>query len=300
MPLLSAEEWKSKLEYLLKRGVIAAELEKGSTLSEIKQRARLFSRSEELRSIMDQLINSEMIVSEQRARVAEALSEKLRQKYGGKFFGMKNLSVILIGSGIHGGSAVRQLTENYDETDLDWGMITDSRSIFSDQKRENMFDYAEQFVPGLGVRVGIGRDLHSCHTYNPTRVFGQNFSSEQQCFQQLQKIAVGGQFLDENDMVMLAFTPSFPAETNEKNRMHVLSGLRSLYGESPDQWRKVVDDMVDWWKLSHRLKEKHIMVPAQKKYSRSHRLADEVASASEDLMEKGFRALLESTASTAP
>ncbi len=289
MARMSADQWSEKMARLLKREVIGRELESGSGVSVAKSRAREFAQGAKLRQTIEQLLNSELIVEEKRAKLAAQIGLELRNK----FPELVNLSLVLVGSGIHGGSVVRELTENYEDTDLDWGVIADDGPITSEDERRLIVEYVNQEIKKLAPQFGLPDDFRGCPYYNAKKLYCRTFPTVNHCYDYLWN-GPSIRFEARNPL-MLAFQPSFPDDTLERQRDFVLDALHRLWRAYPATWQERVDEMVKEWKEHHTLKEKHLMRDSLTGPWRSKKLAWQVTGSAPDLMARGFQALLEST-----
>lgn len=94
--------------------------------------------------------------------------------------------------------------------------------------------------------------------------------------------------------VQMYFEPSFPEESNAKNRQLILEALKEISTTDKTLWRNIVENIISSWGGIHQLSNRHIP-PPEKWDKRFYPLQDKVMSSSKLVMSAAMREILEQT-----
>lgn len=245
------------------------------------------SKAEELAR---RLISEDLLINEQSAELAETLGEQLNEK-----FDIPGLAIVLMGSGVHGGRQVRELFGTEDESDFDWGLVSDidlrSRNVSEGNSLTDIYGFVTEAVKAY---AGEGNNnFYSCVATNGLEQYEVNIESVKSLLSTVLKLRVP-ELIPFAVQLAYYFQPSFPAEINQRNQRYVLGTLQILSNAEPFKWRILVEGMIESWQSFHLVKLKH--VGNQEKIdaletSRRH----EPLKSSPEAMSQRFRKILEAT-----
>lgn len=262
---MGAAEFRQNFLKVLKREHISRAISDGKSLAEIKKSLRELTKTKEILDIVNNLLESPIIVEQRRAALANDMSIALKAR----FPSVPNLSVILMGSAVHGGGELREVMHNPGSSDIDWALTCDNNSLDNPDVRQRMMEVAEKCIEDKATTHGLEAGFHSCDSYNGGRYFRQNFTSADDCktfieFSFISNITVPARSLEMRannavERLVMFFQPTFPVEVGNSNREFIIAALQSLAQENPDLWKEVVKRMKSAWRQLHIIKAKHIM-----------------------------------------
>lgn len=264
---LTPEQWKKDIARLVRRAAIHRYLDGKSTLSEVKEQVRAFEQETGANDVIDALVTDDVIIDPKVGGVTSELSELIIKQFP------KVKALVLMGSAVHGGAAIRTLTESQGEKDLDWGIIT-TKSMTKEEVDEIIRFAANQLGP-LATKVGLPATFHSCDSINPSLY---NVSEIQEPVEFLEMLEAGE---INAEHMLLYLEPSYPSHVNEEQRKIILDAFAKLHETKPEVWEDVTDDIFSKWQEVHNLKKKHFSIApkAKDKLLRRH-----IALASSELM----------------
>lgn len=298
----SSQDWRHDFKRLIRRGRIEKELGNSKSLREIIGKVREFEDRVGLDQLIESFISNEIIVDPVMAEVANYVFEVVSQKHP------EVLAVVLLGSSVHGGAKVRELTET-SEPDLDWGIIT--QEPIRPKLAEVIENTAKAHLPEIIKKFNLNPEFHFCVMINPARdAHSHNFfpglrSTTAKNPEHLKDILTGkkpGQSfdsltswlkLDPADIAVLYLQPSFPPEVNQHNRAMLLEALKLLARQDHKIWRATIERIMYSWRDAHGLKLKHF--GSQFKREKDLHLALRVSHDSASIMDAVMKELLEAT-----
>lgn len=109
------EEWKNDVKRLIRRAQIYKQMGLKPSVKEVKDTVREYENRIGVEKLIEALVSEENVVNPTMARVAQKLQDELVKDHP------EIRAVVLLGSSVHGGALIRQVTESNKEPDLDWG-----------------------------------------------------------------------------------------------------------------------------------------------------------------------------------
>lgn len=284
-PVITPEQDKftGLVRRVIRRKKIGQALKKTASFTEASQEVRRFERENNVGTAVENLITAETFTEPKRVRLAEELSHRLREK----FPHVSNLAVVLLGSSLHGGAVIRKIAgaENDFNPDIDWAVVFDKGKEPIPFSEINNF--GRTLIPQIAANVGLPETIHS----DPAFFHIENLSSLSQALRLIKKAK---DFTDYEDL-LIYLIPSYPPEINRQNRRYFLSGLSKLGQKDPVLWQTKVKRLLDTWKISHQIQEKHFgNLPRGEKF-RDSILAWEVELTAGEAMAERMNRLLCST-----
>jgi hypothetical protein len=248
-PQISA--WQNDLLRLIRRNDIHRQLDSGLPLNEIRTVVREHEKKLGISELVDGLVTQEFVVSPKVAALAEDLADKLSEF---KFLDC----VVLQGSAVNGGGAIRNAISGVDSHDLDWGIIYEGNQGPSDYEIKKLMIKANRVIPSLAKKHGLGSDFRSCRgekAVNPGEGVYMPKIIDLEHAKYMWKHFIGGSATIKN--LILYFQPSFPKVSNTENRKLLLEAL-STFSEDTSLFNKVIDKFINGWDDYHIIKEKHL------------------------------------------
>lgn len=294
----AGQDFLKGMKRTARRAEIAKSLTSGETSARnIIETVKSSKKVEAAEEIARRLINEEFVVHEEIVPVVEEMQAKLEER-----FPNEGISLLLLGSSLRGGAEVRKVMGTR-VGDVDLGMLS-SDELLPDMRRK-----IEEIITEHLVEKGV--DLELCDYVRPSRFNAVNLRDVEDAKSKLNDFF-------ESDL-MLFFVPSFPAETNEKNRQFLFEALAEVSIEDPNQWENIYENLVELWTDDHTVKAKHLWSPELTRYyqkrrklrgddqvwevdpgmNRSAILARGVAKQSKDVMKEHFEEMLKATRTTA-
>lgn len=246
------DQFRHALHQVVRRSLIDTTLQEtpnNTALSVVKRMVREKESVAQIAGKLDTLVSSEFLVDPEKAEVAKELSEKLRRR----FSNIPGLAVVLLGSSLHGGTVISKILGNDERvSDFDWGTIHSSKSKL-DMSR--LADEGGEIIKEVGRNRGLV--LEACTYVNPERFNARNLSDIRHASKLLSPDQIKKDwFLNK---LYLYLEPSFPSETNGKNRNLILKALSELARVDKSRWEEVVETMIAGWRRIHNLKVKHLV-----------------------------------------
>lgn len=242
-------------------------------------------------TLLDKLMHSEFLIEPRWAKISEDLAHELQLE----FSEFTNIAVIPMGSAIHGGAFLRQVTQHSTPGqvgDFDWGLATDQDIAFDDPILSKINTLAKRAVPQLAQEAGVEKNMESCSRHNAKYFRVKNLESVEEAYDHLLKTA--DNYIPDQDPFFQIFQPSFPAEVNQRNQEMFLEALRQLAKQDSDLWEVVAENLVQAWERVHRIHGKHL-IDQNSSDKAAVKKANELAEYSGRVMSQVFTMIIGST-----
>jgi hypothetical protein len=284
------EAWKNKIARVFLRNRIATMLsEEETSVREAIDQAKEYKKELKNSHVFDRLLESEFVVSEQLSRVMELLQTSIREK----FPHVTGLSLVLLGSGVHGGEHLRNISQNKNTDDLDWAFVYTgqrlSHEIITDIKKT-----VDELLPSVLQQTNFEGELLGCDYYNGAEFNYLMRDDQGWWFNEITRLANSPLSLEYSE-VLIAFYPSFPPEVNQQSREVILKALEKLYRTDEDTWEKFIRKFMGQWKQIHKVKAKHFHDDQLQANDKTTHMAIEVAGQSDQIMSASMESLLRGT-----
>lgn len=274
---------ESLIKRLQNRHQIAEGIHFGEGLEQIRARIRSidFSRSS---ALLEKQKSELFILSPEKADLAQKLQTYLQNLYPD----IHDLTVILLGSAIHGGHEWRKIFNTHEDSDLDWIIAYKPEASASNlKKREYDLIFEGLLIDANTFLQSQHPKLKSCHTYNPDKIHIPHLSS----IQDARRILLS---FDEVEKTLFYFQPAFPKEKQQLNLFYVLQALADLSLTDHHSWINCTGTLIDTWKIAHSVKKKHVK-GRNDQTVRSRRIAQRFSAATSDSFQRPFEQLILST-----
>ena len=256
------EELRNKLQRYQRRHLIDKEIASGVTSQdEIKKTVRNEEkdRQDTLEQLFTEIVQNESILHPESAQVARELQTHLQKE-----FPEYDIAIILIGSAVTGGKRIRELfmetlnPSKDDEhiPDFDFVLEIGHKDSYLGEEDidQDIFEeidlVASLFLTTKGTKI--------CKHFRPSKFAIRPLTKAYDIREQNEFITKEGALIDEmHSVYSLLFAPSFPPQSNERNRKIFLQFLTALYRHDSDEWNTIVSDLIEEWKQIHTLKRKY-------------------------------------------
>jgi predicted nucleotidyltransferase len=252
-----------------------------------EQRREIRNRLTLAKELASTLLSGEVEVHPQIAAAVENLSANIVAKYG-----LHNFSIIVMGSHATGAYATRQLFGTQVQSDLDWGIVCD-RSTVSAQIIEEIMEYANDFFQKQ--QYFLDHPVKMCAVVNPKEFLHNNLSSAHELALDILLMEARRRISDTWCFSLINyFSPSFPAEVNQRNSQIILDALKLVYRKNVRAWEFITDKLLEIYSQKHSLKRKHLFSADNRVKSDFKRF--QVSELSEEALTFSFEDTLRSTA----
>lgn len=255
MDHLSKNEWQALVSRLLTRARIRKELDANKSLTEVKQSVRQYKDSKNPDDLANFLLENLVLIEENSLKAAIYVSQKITEKYSY----VSGLKIVIIGSAIHGGMAVREELGLVSDSDLDLGLIYDDSSQIDLNLLREISESIREIVRE-GHEQGLWEDLDE-YTVNKFMNVERHHRLKPSNVDEAVNILmnINGSKSIENDNIMLLFSPVISeGEVNEVTLEIMLDALSKISIEDHEKWEELVTLLTESWSESHLLKDKHM------------------------------------------
>lgn len=302
------EEWKEKVERIIHRQHIEASMEWTQGLSDQLDAIKTHVKKRETQippaKVVESLVENEYNIPPEIARLAQTLSEGIREEFP------EVKAIVLLGSSVHGGGIMRRaLDKREKEQDLDFGVIYDPEFTKGKDwaalltRGEEITDHANKILGTLPLseELGLSQFFHCCEEINPERVYADQLTTVEETRELLDptkltnpKYAPEASKIESRAaLVALLMEPSFPSKISEQNRELILEALGKIHEENPDSAEEIITALLTAHRANHKLKrKKHFPQYRMPPRKRDLELIDKVAQESADIMQKPMEQVL--------
>lgn len=204
-------------------------------------------------------------------------------------FNIPGLSLVIMGSNVHGGAELRKIVKSAESPDFDYTLTSNDNTIL-ENNLGSIKEFIKVFVRDHSKEFGLPDDFEVCEYYDARRTI-QNIKNPDEA----NRIIFDSMSKDKDkdtSSILLYFYPSVPPEINHKNQQYLLEELRNIHKTQPDYWEKISLELISKWKKFHQLKYKHfgkVATPAD------YRLVSKITGISSEEMAQPFIDLIDST-----
>ncbi len=225
----------------------------------------------------------------------ELLAQSLQEQLENEFSDVHDLSVVILGSAVHGGAVAREVTNTLHEgSDLDWSVL--SRDPIDTKILIDMLAVAKNHLSDVAESFGLD-GMTSCETFNCLCFSYTHLRDTDQALAVLKNIGKYETIVNCASIrqIMYYLSPSFPTVRRNRNIQLLQNAWKQLSQADPSIFQRVKSALATQMINLSRLNQKHIYT----KRPVSVKLENEFPNASR-IFFKNYELLRELTAMDAP